>query len=78
MIRSTVVACLALTLVCADSRSLPAQQSARGQLQSGFAAKAPSIGSELPDASGYTADGKPFNLRELKGKYTVIVFGCLT
>jgi len=78
MIRLSVVACLALAAVSADSGSLPAQKSARGQLQSGFAAKAPPIGAELPDASGYTADGKPFNLRELKGKYTVIVFGCLT
>ena len=78
MIRLSVVTCLALGLVSAVSQSLPAQQSARGQLKSGFAAKAPSIGSELPDASGYTADGKAFNPRELKGKYTVIVFGCLT
>lgn len=79
MIRSSVVAyvALALALVSVDARSLVAQQS-RGQLQSSFAARSPSIGSELPDASGYTADGKPFNLRELKGKYTVIVFGCLT
>jgi cytochrome oxidase Cu insertion factor (SCO1/SenC/PrrC family) len=78
MIRLSVVTCLASGLLSAGSQSLPAQQSARGQLQSSFASKAPSIGAELPDASGYTADGKPFNLRELKGKYTVIVFGCLT
>ena len=77
MIRITAAAAIATVLALAPQVSL-AQQSARNQLQSGFNAKAPAIGAELPDASGFTADGEPINLRELKGEYSVLVFGCLT
>lgn len=72
-----IAAVLTATLTIA-SQPVFAQPSARNQLQSGFNAKAPAIGAELPDASGYTADGEPFNLRDLRGEYTVLVFGCLT
>ena len=70
-------AVLTATLILAAQPVL-AQQPARNQLQSGFNAKAPAIGTELPAASGYTADGEPFNLRDLRGEYTLLVFGCLT
>lgn len=45
-----------------------------GFSQSGF----PAVGDVLPDVSAYDADGKSFKLRSVKGKYTVLVFGCLT
>jgi hypothetical protein len=33
----------------------------------------------VADVMAYTEDGKPFNFREeTKGKYSVVVFGCLT
>ncbi len=35
-------------------------------------------GQELPEVSVFTADGKPFSTAELRGRYTVLVFGCLT
>ena len=38
----------------------------------------PAVGSSLPDVTGWDADGNPFELTRLRGKYTVIVFGCLT
>jgi cytochrome oxidase Cu insertion factor (SCO1/SenC/PrrC family) len=41
-------------------------------------AKAPAVGSKLPDVAAYDASGKPFRLGRLKGSYTVLVFGCLT
>lgn len=44
-----------------------------------------SAGAQVPnnepvaDVMAYTEDGKPFHLREeLKEKYSVVVFGCLT
>ena len=43
-----------------------------------FAQRSPRAGEPLPDASGYTADGQPFALNELRGKLTVLVTGCLT
>lgn len=36
------------------------------------------IGTPLPDLTAYDADGQPFKLSQLKGHYSVIVFGCLT
>jgi len=36
------------------------------------------IGTPLPDLTAYDANGQPFKLSQLKGHYSVIVFGCLT
>ncbi len=38
----------------------------------------PKVGDPLPDATGYLEDRQPVSLSDLKGSYTVIVFGCLT
>ena len=38
----------------------------------------PEVGDPLPDVAGFDAEGHPFELTRLRGKYTVIVFGCLT
>ena len=35
-------------------------------------------GDLFPEVDVYNADGKAFNTKSLKGKYTVIVNGCLT
>jgi cytochrome oxidase Cu insertion factor (SCO1/SenC/PrrC family) len=43
-----------------------------------FAQRSPKLGQPLPDVSAYDADGKPFKLSSLKGRYTVVAFGCLT
>lgn len=44
-----------------------------------FERLAPRIGEQLPDLSIYDDSGKPVNIRELaKGKYTVLILGCLT
>lgn len=37
-----------------------------------------SPGDPFPEIDVYDASGKPFNTKSLKGKYTVIVNGCLT
>ena len=36
------------------------------------------VGSSLPDLSIFDANGKAFKTSSLKGKYAVLVFGCLT
>ena len=43
-----------------------------------FDRQAPQIGDLLPDAAGLDSDGNEFQLRSLKGHYTVLTFGCLT
>ena len=47
-------------------------------MQKRFDKKSPRIGAELPDVSGYLADGTEISLQSLRGKHTVLVFGCLT
>ena len=39
---------------------------------------APGIGDSLPVVQVYLADGTPFSTSQLKGSYSVLVFGCLT
>jgi cytochrome oxidase Cu insertion factor (SCO1/SenC/PrrC family) len=43
-----------------------------------FVASKPAVGDLLPDVEVCTPDGKPFNTAELRGRYAVLVFGCLT
>ena len=38
----------------------------------------PEVGDPLPALTGYDAKGDTFEFSRLKGKHTVIVFGCLT
>ena len=38
----------------------------------------PEIGSAIPDEEIFAASGDPFRTSTLKGRYTVLVFGCLT
>jgi peroxiredoxin len=47
-------------------------------LNSSFERSAPKVGELLPDIKALDADGKPLELRSLKGHYSVLVFGCLT
>jgi len=38
----------------------------------------PEAGQQLPDVEIYDAEGDPFRTSLLRGKYTVLIFGCLT
>ena len=53
-------------------------QSGRSQVSSAFQRASPGIGEPIPEVTVYTADGKEFSTSQLKGSYTVLVFGCLT
>ena len=52
--------------------------SAREQVNWQFESKAPGIGEPLPDITVLDAEGRDFPLRDLRGSYSVLVFGCLT
>ena len=52
--------------------------SPRKLLEKHFNAHSPAVGSVLPDVRALDADGNEFSLSELKGNYSVLVFGCLT
>ena len=47
-------------------------------MQARFDRASPEIGALLPDVSGYRSDGTEISLKSLRGKHTVLVFGCLT
>ncbi|MBI2478470.1 MAG: hypothetical protein HYV60_07475 [Planctomycetia bacterium] len=60
------------------STSLAFGQLTRDGVMQGFDRQAPAVGDPLPDLSAYNAAGEAIRLGELKGNYTVLVFGCLT
>jgi cytochrome oxidase Cu insertion factor (SCO1/SenC/PrrC family) len=43
-----------------------------------FVKAKPTIGEALPDLTVYSPSGKEVKLSSLRGRYTVLVFGCLT
>ncbi len=81
-----VLATLLLTTFCYRAagqelaqRQRPGSGSGPAQaMQAVFARSAPDVGQQLPDVAGYRSDGTKVSLRDLRGKYTVLVFGCLT
>lgn len=44
----------------------------------GLAGVGLAVGQRLPDITIHDARGKPFRMADLKGQYSVLVFGCLT
>jgi cytochrome oxidase Cu insertion factor (SCO1/SenC/PrrC family) len=36
------------------------------------------VGQSIPTTDLYSSDGREFSLSELRGSYTVLIFGCLT
>lgn len=55
---------VAETLLCSDCR---AQQP-----------RPPAAGTQLPSVAAFDENGQPFSTDQLRGNYTVLVFGCLT
>jgi cytochrome oxidase Cu insertion factor (SCO1/SenC/PrrC family) len=43
-----------------------------------FDEQSPPVGARLPEIAAFDHEGEPFSLEQLKGSYTVLVFGCLT
>ncbi len=65
-----------------EAITIQAARDANSQRQGGpranFERTAPKVGEALPEATGYDAEGREFNLSSLKGSYSVLVFGCLS
>ncbi|MDP1563665.1 MAG: hypothetical protein Q8M16_19975 [Pirellulaceae bacterium] len=53
-------------------------ESPRDAVDSAFNRKSPEVGDTVPNLAAYRADGSTVRLHDLKGKHTVLVFGCLT
>jgi len=43
-----------------------------------FRQRDPKIGTTVPDLTAFDEQGEPFAWESTRGKYTVVVFGCLT
>jgi len=75
-------AALILGALCAASLAWPQPPRGAGpeqaRLKARFEATGLKPGVPFPEVSIYDEEGKPFDTRSLKGKYTVIVNGCLT
>lgn len=78
--KSLVSAILAASLLLANvaAGQTRQNQSARNGVIQSFDRKSPAVGEQLPDLNAYNAAGETIRLGELKGNYSVLVFGCLT
>ena len=72
---SVAVTLLSATIAVGQPRQ---DQSARDGVIQSFDRKSPAVGEQLPDLNAYNAAGETIRLGELKGNYSVLVFGCLT
>jgi len=61
-----------------ERRGDAAGRPARGGADKRFEQAKPAVGDMLPDVGAFDENGQKLKLRDLKGQYTVIVFGCLT
>ena len=76
---SATVLLLAATFASAQERRGAAEGRAdRGDMDKRFEQAKPAVGEMLPDVAAYGEKGQELKLRDLRGQYTVIVFGCLT
>lgn len=66
---------MATSLFCLTADAV-AQRSAKKDAD--FVLASPAVGEEIPEVSVYLPDGSPFSTSQLRGHYTVLVFGCLT
>jgi len=86
-ITSILVVTLAL-LQAGDTFAQPPQQGRPGERRGGggpgtagsstLERSGLKIGQQMPDVTIYDANGEKFPLSKAKGKYAVLVFGCLT
>jgi len=68
----------ALMFAATPTVAQPQQQRQHPRMPKMLGDSAPKIGDQLPDVAIYTDSGDPYRTSLLKGKYTVLVVGCLT
>ena len=61
-----------LITACVAQSNVMAQNSEQQQF------RLPAVGTTIPDIAVYDEDGNAFSTKDLRGQYTVLVFGCLT
>ncbi len=68
-----------LTVILLTTCSLQSVVLGQDRERRGSSENMPKVGSLIPNVSAFDSEGRNFALREkLKGRHTVIVFGCLT
>ena len=73
-----LAALIASAVLAGGAPQSAAQPEGRPQLPPLLGPDAPRVGDPLPDVQVFTDTGDPLRMSALKGKYTVLVFGCLT
>lgn len=76
--RSVAISAVLLSAGPAATQESKPEETPRQAVVRQFERTAPAIGEPLPQVELYDARGKPVRLAELRGSYTVLVFGCLT
>jgi cytochrome oxidase Cu insertion factor (SCO1/SenC/PrrC family) len=69
---------LALSALAAAAAPAPAQGPKGEQREEDFVKGKPAVGDPVPDLTVYTPDGKEAKTADLRGRYVVLTFGCLT
>ncbi len=68
--------CLSTFIFLADASQVQAQRLREREQE--FMTAPPRVGDPLPSVTVYAANGQPFETSRLRGRYTVLTFGCLT
>ena len=78
--RKTLLSILALFCLCCGTAFGQPQSDKEwtAKYDARFLKQDPQVGTTIPDVAAFDGNGKPFQLSSTRGKYTVIVFGCLT
>ena len=72
------IALLGLGLLVAAVLPGPAPAQPQKKSDEAFVKEKPAVGDKLPDLTVYTPDGKEVKTSDLRGRYVVLTFGCLT
>jgi cytochrome oxidase Cu insertion factor (SCO1/SenC/PrrC family) len=77
--KTSLSACLLTFLfVSLHAQRASQEDTTREGMVGNFNRSAPAIGEKIPFLEGVDANGNPWNTDQLKGRHTVLVFGCLT
>ena len=78
--RLTTCAAMICAVACALAQPQPNEtpRAKKQAVEDSFQAFPLKPGEPVPEVDVHDADGRTFNTRTLKGKYTVFVTGCLT
>ena len=74
MTKAGLLAALTLSSVLAPGAAAQPGRGGFGPGRGNF----PEVGDPLPDVTAFDDQGKPFNLKRLRCRHVVLVFGCLT